>query len=77
MINAFWPVLMGGIATTIWMIRLEARINENKHNINRLERWSVKMEERHISLDNKIVNQLSEIKQSLARLEGKLGVDGK
>jgi len=39
------------------------------------QNWQQLMDEKHQNLDSKIVNELSEIKQSLARLEGKLGID--
>ena len=74
-INTYWPIFVTGVAALVWLVRLEGKVGANERGIDRLNDWSHLMEEKHANLDSKIVNQLSEIKQSLARLEGKLGVD--
>lgn len=74
-IDAFWPIFITLGGALIWLVRLEGKVSHNHERFGDLKSWSLLMEEKHNNLDSKIVNELSEIKQSLARLEGKLGID--
>jgi len=73
-IDTFWPLFVASVGALVWLVRLEGKVSSNLKSIERLDNWAGLMEEKHSNLDSKIVNELSEIKQSLARLEGKLGV---
>jgi hypothetical protein len=66
--QSVWPVLGCICAGVIWLIRLEGKVKY-------IDRDLVILTEKHENLDSKIVNELSEIKQSLARLEGWLGIE--
>lgn len=57
-------VLVGFI---VWLIRLEGKTNYN-------ERMIEKLEIKHDALDNKIVEKLSVIEKSLAKIEGRIGI---
>jgi len=74
-ISSFWAPLTGFIALIVWLVRLEGKVNFNEKTLQTHQNWQQLMDEKHQNLDSKIVNELSEIKQSLARLEGKLGID--
>ena len=69
-----WPIFAGGIGVIVWLVRLEGRVtavnDKTDHNQKDVTALGIK----HESLDSKIVEQLSEVKQSLARLEGALGI---
>lgn len=74
MTDLAWQILVGGIAAIVWLVRLEGKIhaavNANVETQKDVDELRVK----HEQLDSKVLEQLSEIKQSLARLEGSLGL---
>lgn len=65
-------VLIGAI---IWFVRLEGRVNTLEKTVNSLEVKVAKQEQKLEDFDDKIVNKLSEIEKSLARLEGRMQID--
>lgn len=56
------------VGLVVWLIRLEGRVNFAQNLVNKLE-------VRHESLDNKIVNKLSDIEKALAKIEGRLSIE--
>lgn len=60
-----WPILGGIITFIIWNVRLESKVSilERDHNI---------LSRKHEELEAKILEDLSTIKQAVARIEGKL-----
>lgn len=66
-------VLIGLVA---WFVRLEANQKSDKREgdirADRFEKDLDNVRIKHEALDSKVINELSEIKQSLARIEGKL-----
>lgn len=70
-----WQPVLSVIAIVVWLVRLEGKVKQCEDSAIRHERWQEVMDEKHSNLDSKIVDQLGQIRESLARLEGKLGVD--
>ncbi len=69
-----WPIFLSLFGLVIWAVRLEGRVNQNddKQDVSdkRIEALSMK----HDLLDSKVVEQLASVRESLARIEGVLGV---
>jgi hypothetical protein len=68
-----WFLVAGVVGLIVWFVRLESRVTRgderNADNTQRIELLNAK----HESLDSKVVEQLSEVRESLARIEGFLG----
>lgn len=73
-LEAAWQPIIASIGVVVWLVRLEGKIKSCEDANYRHERWQEVMDEKHSNLDSKIVDQLGQIRESLARLEGKLGV---
>lgn len=56
------------IGLVVWLIRLEGKANYNEKAIEKLE-------VKHEALDSKIVDKLSVIEKSLAKIEGRLSIE--
>lgn len=60
--------------------RLEAKVKTVERDLNRLYSWRDEqlearlksIEDRHINLDNRVMEKLSDIEKMVARIEGKL-----
>lgn len=59
----------------VWLIRLEGKINAVDKDNTRLNRQVENLEEKHTVLEQKIVNELSEVNQKLSRIQGFLERD--
>jgi hypothetical protein len=69
-----WPVLVGTVAFIVWLVRLEGRVTYEARITSANEKRIDTLEEKHHALDSKVVEQLSDVRESLARIEGALGV---
>lgn len=69
-----WPVLAALIGFVVWLVRLEGKTKENETANMRTQKDIDELRIRHESLDSKVVEQLSSVRESLARIEGALGV---
>lgn len=67
-------VLLAAIAFVVWLVRLEGKSNHNKEEIESLKGEIKTLNTKHEALDSKMIHQLMEVKESLARIEGALGV---
>lgn len=67
LIAQLWPIMLSLVGLIAWIVRLESQAQAM-----RLELESLKI--KHHALDSKVVEQLSQVRESLARIEGKLGV---
>ena len=76
-INTYWPVMSAIIGLTIWLVRLEGKISECEKHRERLEKQADVLEIKHEQLDSKLVQQLSDVREALARIEGALGIKTK
>lgn len=92
LIATLWPVFttIGAImiGSLIWSIRLEGRVDYNEKfakemreeflaQVNRVDSELKILTTKHESLDSKVFEQLSQVRESLARIEGALGVRSK
>lgn len=69
--------LAGGALTFIvWIVRLEARIKQNERDIHDTAKDVDILRTRHEDLDSRVLKELMEVKQALARIEGRLEIKG-
>jgi hypothetical protein len=66
-------VTVGGMV--VWFIRLEGRVNYNEKITLSHDGQLAEQRQRIQAFDDKIVDKLSEIEKSLARLEGRFQID--
>lgn len=64
-----WQVIVTIVGLVVWFTRLEAKTTRNETDIDRLSK-------KHDALESELIKDLSEVKQSLARIEGQI-VGGK
>ena len=69
-----WPIFLGLLALIIWLVRLEGKVGEGQRYVNAIEKRLTALQIKHDSLDSKTVEQLAQVRESLARIEGALGV---
>lgn len=62
-----WPLVGALIGLIVWLVRLEGKATNSEKQLDALQI-------KHESLDSKVVEQLSDVRESLARIEGALGV---
>jgi hypothetical protein len=69
-----WPLILSVIFLISWLVRLESRVS-HFHDLFLSGQSEIdKLKIKHDSLDSKFLEQLSEVRESLARIEGALGV---
>lgn len=73
-INEYWTLFAASFGLVIWLIRLEGKTNNNEKAIERVENQVDILETKHENLDSKLVQQLSDVRESLARIEGALAI---
>lgn len=67
--------LAGGALTfIIWLVRLEARIKQTEKDIFETQKDVDILRSRHEDLDSRVLKELMEVKQALARIEGRLEI---
>lgn len=73
-VQEFWPQLVALVSITVWIVRLEgkAAILDKQIAVNQKEIDALVI--KHEALDSKVVEQLASVRESLARIEGALGV---
>lgn len=67
-------LILSLVSGIVWLVRLEGRINAFEKQIDELKHRISSMEIKHDALDSKVVEQLASVRESLARIEGALGV---
>ena len=70
-------IIASGVAVVVWLVRLEGKINAADKSNLETQKDVDELRIKHEELDSKIIEQLSKIRESLARLEGSLGVHKK
>lgn len=67
--------LAGGALTFIvWLVRLEARIKQTEKDVFEAIKDVDVLRARHEDLDSRVLRELMEVKQALARIEGRLEI---
>lgn len=67
--------LAGGALTFIvWLVRLEARIKQTEKDVFETQKDVDILRTRHEDLDSRVLKELMEVKQALARIEGRLEI---
>ena len=67
--------LAGGALTFIvWLVRLEARIKQTERDVFEVVKDVDILRTRHEDLDSRVLRELMEVKQALARIEGRLEI---
>jgi hypothetical protein len=66
-LTQLWPVGLSFVGLIAWIVRLQAQVQS-------LEISHAKLIEKHEALDSKVMDQLASMRESLARIEGALGV---
>lgn len=70
-LNSYWPFLTAFISLIVWSVRLEGKVAFAQKEISELKI-------KHDSLDSQLVEKISTIEKTLARIEGRLeGLHGK
>jgi hypothetical protein len=59
----------------VWLVRLEGRVNYQKTEGERTQKELDSLVIRHESLDCELVKELGRVRESLARIEGRLGLN--
>jgi len=67
-------LLLAIVAFTVWLVRLEGLAAAAKDMAKEVQKDVDQLRIKHESLDSKIVEQLGAVRESLARLEGRLGI---
>lgn len=73
-ISDFWPVFLSIIGLIVWLVRLEGRVGECFRYIQAVDKKVEILQIKHESLDSKTVEQLGQVRESLARIEGALRI---
>ena len=73
-ISQLWPIVVSALGIVIWLVRLEGRVSHSKELILDCQKDIAELRVKHESLDSKVVEQLAQVRESLARIEGALGV---
>lgn len=69
--------LAGGALTFIvWIVRLEGRIKQVEKDSYETQKDVDILRARHEDLDSRVLKELMEVKQALARIEGRLEIKG-
>lgn len=75
MINDLWPFISAGIAGIVWLVRIEGKHLVLEKQIVVCQKEVDSLHIKHEALDCKVMEQLASVRESLARIEGALGVN--
>lgn len=73
-LKEYFEVVVALVAYVVWLVRLEGMTKQNREAISEVQKDVDQLRTKHEMLDSKIVEQLGAVRESLARLEGKLGI---
>ena len=71
-LQLYFTLAGAGLSSVVWLVRLEGKVKAQEHLTAQLENSISLLREKHENLDSKIVGELTRIRESLARLEGRL-----
>ena len=66
----YWPLILAILGLIIWLVRLEGLAKQNTKDLDRMQTQHESLSLRHESLDSKVVEQLAQVREALARIEG-------
>lgn len=69
-LSTYWPFVLSIIGLVVWLARLEGKTDGAIKSNEETQRDVNDLRARHEGLDSKIVEQLTRVRESLARLEG-------
>ncbi len=72
-VSAFFAGFALLVAGIVWFVRLEGKVKAASDRIDAAMQSLALLREKHENLDSKIVAQLTQVRESLARIEGHLG----
>lgn len=72
--DSLFQAILAGVGFIVWLVRLEGKINAIEKANYETQKDVDDLRVRHEVLGSSLVIQLSEIRESLARLEGSLGI---
>ena len=71
-IKVLWPLVIAFVSLVVWLIRLEGRVNFIEVFGKETQKDVDKLRNEHDALHSKMLHEIMEVKQSLARIEGRL-----
>lgn len=69
-----WPLFLSAVFLVVWLVRLEGRVDRIQEHGRRTDGKVDTLQTKHEALDSRVVEQLASVRESLARIEGALGV---
>lgn len=74
MVQADWQAIGAMVAVIVWLVRLEGKVLMGEKQVSIAQKEIDTLLVKHEALDSKVVEQLASVRESLARIEGALGV---
>lgn len=74
MLAQYFEIILAVLGFVVWLVRLEGKINHVEKLSEEAQKDVDVLRVRHENLDSKIVDQLTQVRESLARLEGALNI---
>lgn len=74
MIQDNWQIITAIVGVTVWLVRLEGKQLLIEKQVAICQKEVDSLQIKHEALDSKVVEQLASVRESLARIEGALGV---
>jgi hypothetical protein len=76
-VSDLWPMILASVLLIVWLVRLEGRVNQGDKDQEATEKRVDALTIKHENLDSNMMKSLMEVRESLARIEGALGVTRK
>lgn len=73
-VKDYFELIVAVLGFVVWLVRLEGKVAQVGRLVDEAQKDVDVLRVNHETLSSKIVEQLSEVKQSLARLEGALEI---
>lgn len=73
--SSAYPLIASLIALVVWSIRLEGKVKAIEQANERTQKDIDALRVKHEALDSKVIEQLTQIRESLGRIEGRLSVE--
>jgi len=69
-------LIMGTVGALVWLIRLEGKVRQNERLFEETQKDVDLVRNRLEIIDSKLAVELSKVRESLARIEGHMGLRG-